>query len=97
MTCVLLQIFVFAIMPFMVWLLTFIRKNDSDARLDERHNQLLGEEDILNRDADSANLKPTISVTCSSKKKYEISYFRAMYRGFTSPIVKCIHYSVSIE
>ena len=93
-----LQIFLVAFVPFTAFLLKFVRKKDSDSRLDER---LCDPECTWNfttddsEDKSPAIYRPLINVTLIGKRENEISYPMAIYRAFRSPIVKCIHFSVS--
>jgi len=93
-----LQIFLFAILPIMVPLLKFVRKKDTDPRMDERQSDPVDLADLTRNDDEDKSpvmLKPLINVKLRAQNEREISYFKAIYRAFRSPIVKCIHYSVS--
>jgi len=82
----------------MVPLLKFVRKKDADPRMDEGQSDPVDLADLTgndDKDKSSVMLKPLINVKLRALKKKEISYFKAIYRAFRSPIVKCIHYSVS--
>ena len=85
-------------MPFTVFLLVFVRKRDGDPRLDERQDDPVVISDLETDDSEDkspAIYKPLINVTLIGKRENEISYPMAIYRAFRSPIVKCIHFSVS--
>jgi len=90
-----LQIFLFAILPIMVPLLKFVRKKDADPCMDE--GSIWGSDLTRNDDKDKSPvmLKPLNNVKPRALNEKVISYFKAIYRAFRSPIVKCIHYSVS--
>ena len=84
----------FAFMPFMVFMLKFVRKNDGDIRMDERedHEAL----DFKGNDKTPVLYKPLISVTLCGNSRNQISFPMAIYRALRCPLVKSIHYSVSL-
>ena len=94
-----LQVMAFSIMPFLVFLLKFVRKRNNDPRMDERQDDPVVIEDLNTDDVNDkspAVYRPLISVTLLGREKHEISFFTAIYRALRSPLVKCIHYSVSL-
>ncbi|KAF6029213.1 hypothetical protein EB796_012492 [Bugula neritina] len=94
------RIFLFAILPIMVPLLKFVRKKDTDPRMDERQSDPVDLADLTRNDDEDKSpvmLKPLINVKLKAQNEREISYFKAIYRAFRSPIVKCIHYSLVSE
>ncbi|XP_067935485.1 transient receptor potential cation channel subfamily M member-like 2 [Watersipora subatra] len=87
----------FSIMPFLVFLLKFVRKRNNDPRMDERQDDPVVIEDLNTDDVNDkspAVYRPLISVTLLGREKHEISFFTAIYRALRSPLVKCIHYSI---
>lgn len=93
-----LQIVLFALVPFTAFFLKFVRKRDKDPRMDERQDDPLVIEDLTTDDAKDRSptvYRPLISVTLFGRKEHQIAYPVAIYRAFRSPLVKCIHYSVS--
>lgn len=83
----------FAFIPFAVFLLKFVRKESGERRMDELSTEQIDIEPYHGRHKKSYN--PVITVTLSGGGPCEISYLRAMYRGFRAPVVKSIHYAVS--
>jgi len=82
----------------MVPLLKFVRKKDVDPRMDEGQSDPVDLADFTrndDKDKSSVMLKPLINVKLRALNEKKISYFKDIYRAFRSPIVKCIHYSVS--
>lgn len=80
-------------------MLTFVRKKDSDPRMDERQNDPVVLSDLNTDDANDKSpvmYKPLISVTCLGHGDQAISYFKSIYRAFRAPVIKCIHYMVCI-
>ena len=71
-----------AFAPFAVWPLKFVRCNSSQHRLDETEG---GNHQYLD-----------VSL-CGNSEKKNIGYFNAVFTAFCAPIVKCIHYTVSIQ
>lgn len=90
---------VFAIFPLAAFLLKFVRKKDGDPRMDERQEDPMYIDDLTRNDAEDRSpmvYRPLIAVTLTGHGDHEISWPSAIYRAFRSPIVKCIHYSVSL-
>lgn len=73
--------------PVFVPLLKFVRKSDTDKRLDE----------IEHRDSKQrpSVYKAPLDVACCGDKDSQISYLNSLKRGLRSPAVKSIHHSVS--